>query len=195
MRGSKAIEIILDILQSQAEAAIAILDVMTSSRSTGYKKARGYIGKRPDIFPERWSELFRDRQRFHTLLNYLKTQGLVKSERQKRKSFWKITQKGSEKLAVLRERNLYSKETATYPPQNNVSLIIVSYDIPKRENRKRYWLCEALFSLGFRRLQYSLWAGKKKVPEKFVRDLRQRKMLPYIHIFEVTKGGTIKEIS
>jgi len=47
--------------------------------------------------------------------------------------------------------------------------------------------------LGFTMLQKSLWIGSNKIPEEFIEDLKEWKIIEYVHIFEVTKKGTLVE--
>lgn len=179
MKASMVIEKVLEILQGGAEATVEIFDVMTS----GYGESRRKIS--------------RDRQKFYNLLNYLKKQGFVESKKREKKSVWKITAKGREKLDLLKERNLYSKENAQYEEgKSDSNFKIIVYDIPVNEgNKKRDWLRAALKNLGFTMLQKSVWVGKKKIPEEFLNDLNQRKMLKYVQILEVARTGTLREVT
>ena len=190
MRGSIIIEKILDVLQGGAEVTVGISDAILSG---SYRKLKA---GRPFGFGTDWAEVFRDRQRFYSLLSYLKKQGLVENKKEGRGSLWKITKRGLEKLHILRERNRYSKESATYKEgKAEGGLKIVAYDIPAEGNQKRRdWLRWALLNMGFTMLQKSVWVGKNKIPEEFVKDLRERRLLPYVQIFEVSNRGTLKEI-
>jgi len=190
MRGSIVIEKILEILQGGAAASAGILNAMLSG---SYRKLKLPANSH---FKTDWAEIFRDRQRFYSLLGYLKKQGLVENKKEGRGSLWRITKKGLEKLHILRERNRYSKGSATYKEgKAEGGLKIVAYDIPSEgSQKKRDWLRWALLNMGFTMLQRSVWVGKKKVPEEFLRDLRERHLLPHVQIFEVSKVGTLKEI-
>ncbi len=189
MRGSIIIEKILEILQGGAEASVGIMDAMLSG---SYRKLK--VTGRPDFGD--WAETFRDRQRFYSLLGYLKKQGLVEAKKENKKSFWSITKKGRSKLELLKERNRFSKVSAVYPKSRaDASLKIIAYDIPAEGNQKRRdWLRWALLNMGFTMLQRSVWVGKKKVPERFLKDLRERRLVPHVQIFEVSKVGNLKEI-
>jgi len=190
MRGSIVIEKILEILQGGAEASVGIMDAMLSG---SYRKLKLPANSH---FKTDWAETFRDRQKFYSLLGYLKKQGLVESKRENRKSLWKITKRGAEKLRILKERNRFSKLSVNYPKSSDeASFKIVAYDIPaENSQKKRDWLRWALRNIGFTMLQKSVWVGKKKVPEQFVRDLRERNLLPYVQIFKIAKRGTLKEL-
>lgn len=197
MRGSRAIEFVLEILQGGAEASAAIFDVMTSGYAESRRKAFRLAKYPRSYFKTNWAETFRDRQNFYRLLNYLKSQGLVESKKGGRGPIWKITKQGGEKLDLLRARNFYAKEAADYGEKtgHDTSVKIIVYDIPQGEERKRRWLRWALKNLGFTLLQKSVWTGKRKIPEEFLFDLKTRHMLPYVHIFEIAKSGTLREMT
>lgn len=200
MRGSIVIEKILEVLQHGAEAATGISDAILSG---SYRKLNAV--RSPDFGdPLRrsssgasWAAAFRDRQRFYSILAYLKKQGLVESRKDGKSSLWKITKKGLEKLRVLKERNRFAKVSVNYPKNSETgNFKIIVYDIPTEGNQKRRdWLRWALLGLGFKMLQRSVWVGKKKIPEEFLKDLRLRQLLPHVQIFEVSKMGTLKDVA
>lgn len=190
---SKVIEKILEILQIQAEETVDLLDTIFSDRSTSYRKARRSIRRGAPEFKTAWADWYRERQAFYSLLNKLKREGLIKREREGKTSFWNITKLGKQKLFKLRK---YPKKTLNpsrknYPKKATHSISIISYDIPEKERRKRDWLRATLFSLGLTKLQNSVWAGAVEVPEALVKDLRAHNMIRFVHIFSVSKEGTI----
>jgi DNA-binding transcriptional regulator PaaX len=71
-------------------------------------------------------------------------------------------------------------------------LKVIIFDIPEKERHKREWLRVSLLALGFSFLQQSVWMGKNKIPESFIVDLRDRKLLPCVEIFEINQKGTIE---
>ena|SRR3989338_446327 len=192
MKSSKIIVAVLDVLQNGTETTAALIDAMTSGYSTSYRKLkRMQYGVHHSSL--RWSDLYEERQKFYATLNHLKVQGFVSLGKRGKNSAWRITKRGKEKLNVLHERNLYSKESISYKTKDENTFKIIVYDIPSAESRKRWWLRTALNELGFTMLQKSVWIGKKKLPEEFLKDLEKRKMLSYIHIFEVKKAGTLEK--
>lgn len=190
----KVVEKILEILQMQAENAVDLFNTMTTDRSTSYRRARRSLLYGPPEFKTDWAEWYRKKQAFHSLLNKLKREGLIKKEVNKRNSPWSITKQGARKLSLLQvkrgDRELIKSE---YAHRQGNNLIIVSFDIPEKERRKRDWLRSVLFSLGFKKLQKSVWAGKIGVPREFFNDLKTNSILPYVHIFSIRKGGSIVE--
>ncbi len=198
MRGSLFIEKTLEVLRNQAESSADLFEALTTpSRSEfGRKKAR-ILGLGPKRFKTNWAESFRDRQQFYSLLDHLKREGLVESKRKERSSTWKITPRGRAKLKEMVLRNLYANVSAKYDEAAPASsLKIITYDIPTSEKQgKRAWLRWALKNLGFKPLQKSVWLGKRKIPARFLEDLRHRRMLPYIHIIEVANAGTLRKLT
>ena len=109
-----------------------------------------------------------------------------------RNSRWHITKKGIERL-LKRKRTLSLRGMARrYESGADTSLKIIAFDIPEAYRGKRDWLREALRCLGFRLLQRSVWYGKRKIPESFLRDLRKHGLLRYVHIFLIEKAGTVR---
>ncbi len=188
---------ILEILQAQAEATTDLFDVLTSSYGESYRKMRRTINYGPRRFKTDWTFEYRQRRQFYSLLNQLKNQGLIskKISDTTRGSIWKITKKGLEKLNLAKKEKVFSKKNINYKKESDNKIKVVVFDIPEKERHKRVWLRAVLISLNFSLLQESVWIGKSKIPEELIFDLRRRKMLPYVQIFEINKSGTIKQLS
>lgn len=181
---------LLRILQGGSRETADLLDIFLSGYGESYKKIRRKILYPDDRFRSKqkdWGEAYIELQRFYALLGYLKKQGIVgKDDSQGRKHVrWSITRKGSIKL----EKEEGKPER--YRPEKDPVFRVIIFDIPETMRAERDWLREALRQLGFSFLQGSVWVGKRKVPEKFLYDLRKKKLLRYVHIFEVEKEGTI----
>jgi len=187
MRKAKKTEGILNVLAKGALATLEILDEILPNYYRSYKAAkRGlYVGtiKAKKDWKERVAK-----QRFYSLLNQLKQQGFIERKKVDKSAFWKITEIGLKKLKLIQEDKL------DYASVSDDKLKIIIYDIPEKEKRRRFWLREALKILGFKRLQKSVWIGKNKIPEKFLYDLRKKGILYCIHILEINKKGTMKEL-
>jgi len=188
---------ILEILQIQAEATVDLLDIFTSGYTESYRKARKTMKYGPRQFKTDWSFEYLQRQQFYSLLNQLKNQGLIekKKENDKNGSIWKITKKGLKKLNLTKTKNLFCKTNINYKKESDDKIRVIIFDIPEKERHKRAWLRMALISLGFSLLQQSVWMGKNKIPERFIFDLRERGMLDFVQIFEISKKGTIRQLS
>src|SRR3990167_838001 len=76
----------------------------------------------------------------------------------------------------------------------NNRLIIVIFDIPERERRKRAWLRLALKNIGLKLIQRSVWMGKVKIPKEFLDDIRELHLVNFVEIFEITKSGSLNQV-
>lgn len=191
MRHGEAIPKILEILQAGAEVSTGLFDAFTSGYGTSYRKFSRVARSGPAPFKTDWAESYREYQRFYTLLNKLRCDGLVVNEGKRRAAIWKITEKGIAKLKKIQNKTPLISTPPVYKGGKGEKLYVISYDIPERERHKRVWLRAALLSLGFSPLQKSVWVGKRLIPEDFIHDLRKWDMVRYVHIFEVSKSGTL----
>jgi len=187
MKEPKVIPKILEILQSGAETTAQIIDIFTSGYGESYRKARAYTRKGLR-FENDWAESYRERQRFYSLLNKLKREGLIKKNASDQQSRWVITKAGLMKL----ERTKKIKEEED--KLNDGLWRIATFDVPEKDRLKREWLRSALKNNKFKMLQKSVWIGRRKLPEKFFLDLRQKMLVDYIHVFEISKTGTLREL-
>ena len=188
--GQLMIEKILEVLQSQAELTVHLLDIFTSDYHSSYRKLRSHRGPIP--FKTDWAESYREAQRFYAFMNKLKRQGFIAREKQGKTSLWRITKEGREKWRAIKERS--EKIIPAYTGEDDGVLRIVAFDVPERERAKRTWLQAALKSLEFTLLQKSVWRGTVRIPKVFFEDLRKKGMLAYVHIFEAGKRRTLEEL-
>lgn len=192
MRISLPTEKILEVLQHGAEGTAGLLDVLTYGYSTSRKKLRRYQSQ-PFRFKTDWADAHRETQKFYSLLYQLKKQGLIEKKKQNRGSLWSIKAAGVEKLSEIRKAKPFSVSAIAYREEPD-DLKIIAFDIPSKEGRKRYWLRAALMRLGFTMLQKSVWSGKKKIPADFLMDLKERNMVDCVHIFAVSRSGSLREV-
>jgi len=192
MRRGILISKILEALQSGAETTIDLLTIFILPYFQSYKRMKRSLIYGSPKFKTDWAEEYLKNQQFYSLLNQLKNQGFIKKEEKNKKTIWSITKKGLEKLKILKQKN--RKISVNYPKEKSDKLIIITFDIPEKERYKRDWLRSVLLSLDFKFLQQSVWIGKTKIPEEFIKDLKDQKMLDYVHIFKVNKSGTINKI-
>lgn len=188
-KGGK-IKTILSSLKNKAISTAEVLDIFLSDYQSSYRKARRLLYSTAK-FSSRTNSAEIERQKFYALLTKLRSQNLVEKQTLGKKNvLWKITAAGLKKLDWLQRRPRKDYETIS-----DDKLKIVVFDIPEKEKWKRGWLREVLASCGFKMLQRSVWVGKNKIPEEFLVDLRNFNILEYVHIFEVSKRGTLKEIA
>ncbi len=187
-KGQKIIEKILEVLHAHAEITAHLMDVVTSDYASSYQKLRR--GPRP--FKTDWAEKYRETQRFHTFMNKLKREGFVAREKQRKGSLWKITKKGKEKWKMLQEKAQW--RVPDYAREDDGVTRVIAFDVPERERRNRIWLQSALQSFGFKPIQKSVLIGTCRIPKLFLEDLREKRMLAYVHMFEAGKNGTLEEM-
>ncbi|MBI3458974.1 hypothetical protein HY061_01785 [Candidatus Azambacteria bacterium] len=196
MKGER-IEKILNFLQGGAEITTSILDTFLCDYNTSYKKMRNVIsGRGVQYVKTNWAEAYKERQRFYALLSKLKNGGLITKETDNRYSKWSLTNKGLDKLKIYQSCKVADNRLIDYSGYKKESnkFCIVIFDIPEQARQKRSWIRFALTSLDFSLLQNSVWIGKNIIPEQFIHDLREKKMLDYVHIFGVGDQGTIKRL-
>lgn len=191
---AKFVELVLTALQFQAEGLLTVGDILFSSR----ERTRRWFYRIPTEeqrwFKENWADLYRDRQQFYRALNHLKKQGLVVAKKETTGSRWVITPHGEERSESYRQsrRDPFSSSHAAFPKPQGNGITIVAYDIPEKERRKRDWVRGCLAAMDCEQIQKSVWLARGMIDEDFVHALRERNLLGNVHIFAVTKHGTIK---
>lgn len=141
---------------------------------------------------------FQDERRYirnyQKLLSKLKAQGFVVEENASGRRMFALSKKGKLKLTLLERRQLERLPSTAYEAVPSERLVIVSFDIPIKKNRKRDWLREVLKRFGLRMVHRSLWIGKRKLPKPFLDDLEQLNLFQHVEIFEVGSTGTLRHI-
>lgn len=133
-------------------------------------------------------------KRFSTMLYRLQKDGLTENIERRRGRFAlpQLTAKGRKVLLELKKRRENRLPSAHYDATPQHQSIIVAFDIPESEKRKRAWLRAALKHMEFRMVQKSFWIGRKKIPHEFLEDLRVLKLARFVEIFEVNRAGTLE---
>ena len=137
--------------------------------------------------------LQKEKHKFYSLLSRLKKQGFVEKKRKGNKTWWKVTSLGKKKLEKVKITFHFPRFNMRHEKGNDINLIV--FDIPEKHRAKRDWLRSILLSLGFTLLQKSVWIGKNKLPEEFLNALAELDLIDSIHIFKITKTGTLKKLS
>lgn len=130
------------------------------------------------------------RARYSSIVFKLKRDGLILVDDREAK----ITKNGLAKLVSLKNRKAIELPMVSYEKETAKIFTIVAFDIPEKDRRKRAWLRRALAELGLEMIQRSVWLGKVKIPESFIRDMAELKILNYVDIFEITKAGTLSRV-
>jgi DNA-binding transcriptional regulator PaaX len=122
------------------------------------------------------------------ILSRLKRDGLVEKIGSTRNARWYLTKRGDRVI-----QQLSGKFTGNLPREDG-KFRIVTFDIPEKERRKRQWLRNELVSCNYHLLQKSVWLGKRPLPLFFLKEAESIGLMKYLHIFEISKRGTIKEV-
>ena len=189
MRG----ELMYKILNAIEDTIIDFVDLQKSLLISGYGATSGKINSNFEkIKKQRISyEIKRQEEqeaklRLQKYIHKLQISGLLQKDGVK----ISISNNGIKKLIILRKKLLKD-----IPREVSSNLIILSYDIPVRERKLRDRLLEILKILEFQMIHQSLWVGKIKIPKELLRYFAEINILRYIEILEVTKQGTLKQIT
>jgi len=135
---------------------------------------------------ERWNQ-------YRKFINRLEQDGMLKRKILNKKTRFILTEKGKEKAKKESlQKSLPNK--FSYEKRKSEKYIIITFDIPEIEKRKRYWLRQILKHLGFVMAQKSVWVGNTKLPEEFINDIFELELEEYIDIFEAIKIGTLRNL-
>ena len=198
---------ILEMLGHVSLATVDILDMMLSGYSgsgmskENYKNMKRRIEGRHSDFNNALEER-KKKQRFYSLISKMQKEGLIKKDVRQKKSFWKITEKGEEKHVQWLRKIDYPTINALppdlprhYETQKSKQNIIVIFDIPEKERNKREWFRSVLYNLDFEKLQESVFIGRNRIPKELLNDLRGLRIINCIHIFAISRKGTIGDSS
>jgi phenylacetic acid degradation operon negative regulatory protein len=191
-------EFTLRALEAVNEGATAFADVIAAIVELPYGASYGqlvrHVERRADDRDIR-REKARRLQRSYILLHRLKKQGFVLETGSLRRKRFVLTRRGREKLReLLQKRKKQLPKNTAYERSPSARWTIVMFDIPEGERKKRDWLRSVLKHLGFTMKQKSVFVGKVGIPEAFLDDVRSLDIFDYVHILEVTKGGTLEEV-
>ncbi|MEK7140833.1 MAG: hypothetical protein AAB815_03545 [Patescibacteria group bacterium] len=131
-----------------------------------------------------------EKRRLQKYLSALKKDGLIVLSKEGQIS---ISFVGKKKFALLKRNKVLNPDTFQKEKSNRT--IIISYDLPIKFNKERNKLREVLKILDFHMVHQSVWIGKSKIPENLILVLEKVGILKYIEILEVTKNGSLREIT
>ena len=136
------------------------------------------------------------KQKYYNLIYKLKTGGLIEEKKKDNKKLFILTEKGKKKLFSLKEKGKKKLPDISYYQfkEDSNKFVIVIFDIPELERKKRGWVRLALNNLGLKMIQKSVWIGKVKIPKEFLDDLFKLRLIDYIEIFEISKAGSLKNL-
>ena len=187
----KILEIIVGVVGGAGDVVEAFLRAGYGASYSRYNRVLGQLHDERAMEDAKRIET----QRVQSMIYKLKKSGLVKTEDRGGKHLTLLTIRGKEKLNKLRAQNNTRLPASTYPHEAHARFTIVTFDIAERDRRKRGWLRDVLKNLTFTMLQKSVWIGKVKIPETLLEDLRKLRLLGPVEIFEISKGGTLRQVT
>ena len=134
-------------------------------------------------------------QKMHNIICKLKKHGFIAFNIKSKKKAWSLTPNGYDKLRKLESQISNGiLPSIIYPKEKGHQLIIVAFDIPEIERRKRDWFRTVLGFLEFKPLQKSIMVGKIKIPDELLEDIKDLRITDFIEIFSINKFGSLKQI-
>ncbi len=192
MRG----KILLTILELLKESAWDHVDLNKAILVSGYGASSGKINyqiKKYKIARENKKfedeELKNKKRKAAVFLAKIKKDGLLCEKTEKGGTKFFLSDKGKIKLAQLKNQ----LPSADYQINKQNNLVVISFDIPEDLRKKRNWLREVIKNIGFKMAHKSVWFGKIKIPEEFIKDMENMNLLDYVKIFEINKTGNLEE--
>lgn len=162
-----------------------------ASLSRGSRFVANVRNNRERQNPEAESER-KEKIRVRRLVQALKKDGLLMSERQGKEARYALTAKGRAWLSEKGSTDLIFLKGKKYASEPSERVTIIAYDIPHWARNKRDWLRARIMGMGFHFLQRSVFLGKIKIPRDFMDDLEDLGISEYVEIFEITKEGTLR---
>ncbi len=202
-------DITLKILETLKKNTLDSIDLLEAFLTSGYgssfaaieynwnriSKKRSYKNsteKAKDILTKKdWDKI---NKRFNAMLSKLKKDDLIEKSKNKSKIIIKITEKGKKKINDIKKKNSIFPNN-NYKTAKNNNFILFMFDIPEKERNKRKWIRSVLTRMEFKLIQKSVWLGKTKIPKEFLNDLRKLGIIQFIEILEITKTGSLKQLT
>ncbi len=186
-------EITLKIMECIKNAADETADAVAAFLAAGYGASSNKLNFELSKMRKARSD-HEERQKFYKLIYKLEKDGLIEKSKRGKFAQLSLTSKGRKFLEMLKVRKKNTLSSPAYNSLKNEQVIIVVFDIPEEERKKRDWLRSALKNMGFQLIQKSVWMGKIKIPKEFLYDAEKLNIMPYLEIFEIRKTGTLTKI-
>ena len=194
MKGDSMLKV-LEIIADTANGFVDIIDALLSSGyGASYSKLQYEISKRENAGIGREQKRL-ERINYLKIISRLKKDGLLKIKPKGNGKLISLTKLGKLKLDFLKKKKQEELPKFSSPVEKGDHVIIVAFDIPERERKKRDWLRTILEGMGLHMIQKSVWMGKIKLPEEFLNSLHDLNIIHCVEIFEISKTGTLKHIS
>jgi DNA-binding transcriptional regulator PaaX len=159
----------------------------------GLERARlKRVGQKKQLFFAELREYLKEREKLSKLIYKLKREGFILEDKNNKKLI--LTKKGKLKLRFLKNKRSVEETKNNESNQKDKDVIVIIYDVPENEHKKRHQLRNLLVNAGFNFVQKSVWIKQGKIKEDFINFLRDLEVLHYTKIFKITQKGTIENI-
>jgi len=151
--------------------------------SGGYRLMRQQLLN--PTFPRTRRDTNVNQKTLYVTMARLQQRGLI----EKKKGVWDITRRGREYLEKKLDFLLpsHSPKLSRRKEKN----MIIAFDIPEKDRRKRAWLRAELVLLGFIPIQKSVWFGPAPLPREFIRSASNLNILQHLKFFEVKETDIV----
>ena len=186
---------ILEELRHNVRSAKEIFKAIFPHDPDTFKVTKRLLGYMTPPRKLTYDELRRlEEKRFYTLLSKLRKEGFIKKQGVALGAAWQLTATGFKKIInSAKQKKRAELPRRIYQKKKIRNHTLVIFDIPESLKHYRDWMRHQLRLLGFTMLQKSVWIGTYQIPADFVHDLRECNILRCVHIFKITKFGSMIE--
>ena len=159
----------------------------------GFFEIVGDIAKSPEIFKiKSWNEICypenskfwreyekkKNKKQFGQFINYLKKQGYIKIKNLEQEKGILLTLKGKQKVLKVKY-----KLNPIFKKRKDKKWIMVIFDIPEKKRKYRDDFRKFLYTLGFQKLQQSVWVSPNDAYEDLEKVIRIYSLDKFVRIF------------
>jgi len=181
---------LLGLLSTVGEATFEVIDesfLNPNYAFTGFSRELLGLNNKNEFNDYRKREAKLRRNLLAVTLWRLEREGLVSRSGPRKHALWGITTAGEHRLHDFK---IFQSMVNLSPEDGQIR--IVSFDIPEKDRWKRDRLRELLGVCGYSLLQRSLWVGKRPLARFVFSAIKKWKLRHHVHIFEISKRGTIR---
>ncbi len=189
MRGDKLLKV-LEIIEKTSINVANFISAFAVGKSESLRRLRNLQATDSAPIAEEIRIRIAERRRAQSYFNFLKRDGLVFMKNGK----IVLAPRGYLKLNFLKKRSAGRLPDAKYEIAASADIVLIVFDIPEKRRRVRDWLRVVLKRLGLKMIQRSVWLGKVKIPQEFLDDLKNLKILENVEILAVNKSGSLNRL-
>ena len=151
------------------------------------QKIQSWLDGDPRVRPTKiWFEKYfkeKKKQNFYSAINYLKVGGYLQIKSGQKGEGYLLTPKGEGKVLKIKTRDMEKKKN----PKDEWLMII--FDIPERRRKDRNTLRGFLHTLGFQKIQQSVWVSPYEVYDELKAIVNNFNLKQYVKVLKVKELG------